>query len=67
MRSVVTRLPEIWIDHGVRKGAQGKNTKNPYPNKDNKEKSILRYYSFIYMQANVNYFIKRVCLLWFLY
>ena len=40
---VVTGLPEIQIDHeGVCKGcAQGKNTKNPYPNSDNKSKGIL--------------------------
>ena len=41
MRSVVTRLPEIWIDHGVRKGAQGNNTNNHYTNSDNKTKGIL--------------------------
>ena len=40
---VVTSLPKIQIGHeGVCKGcAQGKNTKNPYPNSDNKEKWIL--------------------------
>ena len=40
---VVTSLPEIQIDHeGVCKGcAQGKNTKNPYPNNDSKAKWIL--------------------------
>ena len=40
---VVTSLPKIQIDHeGVCKGcAQGKNTKNPYPNNHNKEKGIL--------------------------
>ena len=40
---VVIGLPEIQIDHeGVCKGfAQGKNTKNPYPNNDNKVKGIL--------------------------
>ena len=37
------RFTEIQINHeGVCKGcAQGKNTKNPYPNSDNKEKGIL--------------------------
>ena len=40
---VVIGLPGIQIDHeGVWKGcAQGKNTKNPYPNSDNKSKGIL--------------------------
>ena len=40
---VVTGLPKIQIDHeGVCKGcAQGKNTKNPYPNNDSKAKGIL--------------------------
>ena len=40
---VVTSLPEIQInDEGVYKGcAQGKNTKNPYPNSDIKSKGIL--------------------------
>ena len=40
---VVTRLPNIQINHeGVCKGcAQGKNTKNHYPNSDKKEKGIL--------------------------
>ena len=40
---VVTGLPNIQIDHeGLCKGcAQRKNTKNPYPNSDNKEKGIL--------------------------
>ena len=38
----MTGLPEIQIEHGVCKGcAQGKNTKNPYPNNDNKAKGIL--------------------------
>ena len=40
---VVTGLPEIQINHeGVCKGcAQGNNTKNPYPNSDDKAKGIL--------------------------
>ena len=40
---VVIGLPEIQIDHeGVCKGcARGKNTKNPYPNNENKENGIL--------------------------
>ena len=39
----MTGLPKIQIDReGVCKGcAQGNNTKNPYPNNDNKEKGIL--------------------------
>ena len=43
VRKVVTGLPEIQIDHeGVCKGcAQGKNTKNPYRNSENKAKGIL--------------------------
>ena len=43
MSKVVTGLPEIQIDHeGVCKGcAQGKNTKNPFPNSKNKETGIL--------------------------
>ena len=38
VRKVVTCLPDIHINHlGVCKGcAQGKNTKNPYPNSDSK-------------------------------
>ena len=40
---VMSGLPEIQIEHeGVCKGcAQGKNTKNPYPKSDSKEKGIL--------------------------
>ena len=43
VRKVVIGLPEIQINHeGAYKGcAHGKNTKNPYPNSDNKEKMIL--------------------------
>ena len=43
MTRVVTGLPKIQIDHeGVCKGcAHENNTKNPYPNSDNKEKGIL--------------------------
>ena len=39
----MTGLLEIQINHeGVCKGcAQGKNTRNPYPNSDNKAKGIL--------------------------
>ena len=39
----MTGLPEIQIEHqGVCKGCtQGKNTKNPYPKSDSKEKWIL--------------------------
>jgi hypothetical protein len=40
---VVTGLPELKVDHeGVCNGcAQGKNIKNPFPNRDNKEKGVL--------------------------
>ena len=43
MRNVVRGSREIQVNHeGVCKGcAQGKNTKNPYPNSDNKAKGIL--------------------------
>ena len=43
VRKGVTCLPEIHIDHkGVCKGRpQGKNTKNPFPDSNNKEKGIL--------------------------
>ena len=39
----MTGVPKIQIEHeGVCKGcAQGKNTKNPYPKSDSKEKGIL--------------------------
>ena len=56
VRKVVSGIPDIQIDHeGVCKEcAQGKNTKNPYPNSDIKAKRELRYYSFRYMWANAN-------------
>ena len=43
VRKVVTGLPQIQIEReGVWKGcAQGKNTKNPFPKNDSKEKGIL--------------------------
>ena len=43
MSKVVIGLPEIQIDHeGVCKGcAQGKNTSNPFPSSNKKEKGIL--------------------------
>ena len=43
VRKVVTGLSEIQINHdGVCKGcAQWKNTKNPFPSRNNKEKGIL--------------------------
>jgi hypothetical protein len=45
---VVTSLPELKVDHeGICNGcAQGKNIKNPFPKRDNKDRRSTRTHSF---------------------